>query len=63
MTTLTAYDPHDLQKGIVATPNRTNDFVFAPFNHRQLQKIQVSNEFPHTTGKRSRVEASETSTF
>src|SRR5882762_1355220 len=51
-TTLTAHDPYDLQKEIVAIPNRTNDFAFALFNHRQLQKIQVSNEFPHTNRKK-----------
>jgi len=55
--------PYDLQKRIVATPNRTNDFAFALFDHRQLRKIQVSNEFRIKTRKRSQVEVSMMSTL
>jgi hypothetical protein len=38
-------------KTIVTTTDQTNDFAFALFEPRQLQKIQVSNKFPQTKKK------------
>jgi hypothetical protein len=59
-----SYEPSRPQKTIVIITDRTDNLTFASFDPRQIQKIQVSNEFPQkNTQKEPEEQAHRISTF